>query len=938
MKKLLAIILMMALLLPMGLVTPARAEEAEKKGFYLVNWAGEGNKDQANIYYMPYFWAYSLKPDSTEGKISWGDESDIVKLAQNLKERFDAQPEGTRYINYCMPATAIHDMAETVIYFDNAEKVIKDWLEKFLAEYKKIGGQLDGIVIDVEYIESHAYYLKDYYLGKRNKTKNENIYADIVNDPRYAERVRPLLEAYGFEFYPNPSGAKSEIWTINSAGDAYSSVSYEVWNHVMDYLERQAYRRSVLEPLLKYYPDAGMSDYQSGTYAAWENCLDMHGNRRYFNLTSAGNVANFNAYCGRPESGFFNSGTQTTKKITSSNTAIYEATPFSVTRYEANMFKDILCSTPDGRIDAWLGNYEYNRYEDGSLVDQGYKETYSGTPYYSEIIFHLGLMNAEVFQGFIIESKILKNGYTFDESMQVTSDALVELSRVAGYSDRKAIVEKSNWNNDFILTGMYSGGRNIWRITPDTSKVSVEDFKVSDKAPTFSVNGVTVTFPQGRIIEDGEVYRAGTCGYWVETPANVKPVVTGDANRYTANPSLWMHFEDYSAGTSFNGNTANPKNCWNVEGSAVVQEGINGQALALSDTTTVKCVTLPKNITAGDTYAKQQCWEAYVQIPDGFSGELQMFQCSENDGGMKISGNKLYYDEAGAYQEFAGVELPGGTYILQREVDFRVENAYTCTYRVSDLSGNVLAEKKDVAMKSFELPVLELAMSTVNASDAVLVDDFAMYPIGTSTGLRLYEADTGIELTDITTARTKATGYRFSWLNATGDYKVAYVYDAATRVIIDKVEMAPGMDGVATGVYDPAGKEVTFAVEVHTVAAPAQTDYSAGNFDWKAYEASYTSFDYTNTTGELVPVRSDPDNPNDPAIQPTNPDGTPSPTYADGTPVTNPDGTPVQPGANKKMDAGLIVLIICAGIVVLGGGGFAVYWFVLKPKAKGKKA
>ena len=41
---------------------------------------------------------------------------------------------------------------------------------------------------------------------------------------------------------------------------------------------------------------------------------------------------------------------------------------------------------------------------------------------------------------------------------------------------------------------MYAGGRNIWRITPDTTKVSVEDFKIKDRAPTFKVGGVTITF------------------------------------------------------------------------------------------------------------------------------------------------------------------------------------------------------------------------------------------------------------------------------------------------------------------------------------------------------------------------------------------------------------------------------------------------------------
>lgn len=920
MKKLLAILLVLAMLLPVGLVTPAQAEEAERKGFYVLNWGGFETQ-YPNIYDLPFFWAYPLNENSTEGKISWLDVSDISQLAQMLKEKFDAQPEGTRYINYNLPQAAMPAVPELVVYHDKAEKIIYDWIDAFLAEYKSIGGLLDGIVIDSEYIRSHAYYLQDYYTGKGGKTQNNNIYADIVNDPRYAERIRPMLEELGFEFYPNPSGEKSEIWTIYPGGNAYSATSYAVWNSVMDYLEREMLSRSVLEPLLKYYPDAGMSDYQSGYYTAWEQTVDMHGTLRPYNLISAGNVANYNAYCGRPEADFFNSGMQTTKQLPAYTDAIFEASPFTATLWEANMFKDIQCSNPTGRIDAWLGNYEYNRYANGELIDKGYKETYSGTPYYSEIIFHLGLMNVEVFEGFIIGSKLARDEFFFDESMKVTSDALVELSRVAGYADRKAIVQKGNWNDDYILTGMYSGGRNIWRITPDTNKVSVEDFKISDKAPTFKIGGVTITFPQGRIIEDGEVSRAGTCGYWVETPANVKPVVTGDANRYVNDPALWVNFEDPNA-------LANPVGCWKVEGSALVAEGINGNALAIGNNTTVKCVTLPGNINAGDVYAKQQGWELYVELPEGFTGDLQLLKCGENDGGFKISGDKLYYDENGEYKELSGVSLAAGTYILRREVDFRNQDAFTCNYAVTDLSGNVLGNVEGVLMKSFELPVAEITLATEGASGTVLVDDLSLYPMGTNTNLRLFKAEMGQELTDITAAVTEATGYRMSWLNATGDYKIAYIYDTATQVIIDKVEMAPGMDGVATGVYDPAGKEVTFGVQVHTVPAPAQTDYSAGDFDWKPYEVAYTSFDYSNTTGETVPVRSNPDDPNDPdANRPTNPDGTPSPTYPDGTPV---------PSADKKLDAGLIILIVCAAVALFGGGGFCLYWFVIKPKQNTK--
>ena len=36
------------------------------------------------------------------------------------------------------------------------------------------------------------------------------------------------------------------------------------------------------------------------------------------------------------------------------------------------------------------------------------------------------------------------------------------------------------WNESYVISGMYAGGKNIWRITPDTTKVSKKDFLVQN--------------------------------------------------------------------------------------------------------------------------------------------------------------------------------------------------------------------------------------------------------------------------------------------------------------------------------------------------------------------------------------------------------------------------------------------------------------------------
>ena len=945
MKKIFAILLIIAMLLPMGIGARAETQKAEEKGFYMTNWGGYETQYD-NVYDLPFFWVNSgtLKSGNVLGCVWWGgaDSYKISTIAKALKKKFDAQPEGTRYINFCLAANAIQSMAEHVVYHDKAVEVMKTWLEAFLAEYKKIGGQLDGVIIDVEYIESHPWYLQDYYTGA-NTPQNKNIYADIVNDSRYQTVLRPLLVEYGFEFYANPSGEKSEIWTIYPKGNGYNKTSYDIWTHVMDLMERLAYREGVVEPLKKYYPDATVSDYQSGAHVTWEKSRDVSGGALPFNLISGGDLASSNGYAGRSASAL--------TVFPGKNKVINDQTAYFTFMNDINLFRDIVASTPDGRFHMWLGNYEYNAKDDGDgLYIPSGKATYSGTPYYSEMIFHVGMMNPEVFLGFLIQDKIIRDGFTVDESIKTTSDILVELSRVAGYSDREAILQKSNWNGGYMLSGMYSGGRNIWRITPDTSLVSVEDFKIKDKAPTFRVGNLTITFPQGRIIEDGEVSRAGTCGYWVETPTGVEPVVTADADRYVNDPSLWVHFEDYTVGSTFSASTGLPADCWSVSGSAKIESGSNGNALALSNSATVKCKSLPKYITAGDAYAKEQGWEISITLPSGYKGTTQLLKIGDTDGGFKISGSKLYYDQSGTYKELSGVNLSAGTYILRRQLNF---NNFTCNYAVFGSDGSLLGEVKNVSIKSVSLPVTETSITT-SGSGKVLVDDLNMYPMGTSTVLELYETNLGKKLNS-STARTEETAYRMSWLNATNEYKIAYVYDAATRAVIRKVEMAPGMDGVVTGIYDPNGKSVTFAVEVQTVSAPETPNYDAGYFDWEPYGSSVDPSlggGSASNGGGQNNNNNNSNNGGGNGNDATTPDGNggvtetvPVETVPNGNGSANGNNDPQQtdpagggwPGAQKKMRTGLVILILCLSVAILGGGGFAAYWFVIKPKMLAKK-
>lgn len=955
MKRFLALLLtvvMLAGLLPAGAV--ANAAEVGVRPFYINN-MGTGGKSYEYVYNLPNMYTYPMNKNTEWPRVHLYGTDDVDEMVQSMKEDFNSRPKGTRYFQFSLLHTAFFALVEDVAYFDKAVDMVKTWLTEFLTKYKAIGGELDGIVVDLEYIETHSWYLQDYYEGNRKKEKNTHIYADIVENPLYETLIRPKLVERGFKFYENPEGDKSEIWCVYPRSGVKGHSCTGIWNTVMDEIERECINEAVLEPLLKFYPDAYLSDYQSGTFNGWEKALDNFGGIRSTNVTSAGNTANYNSYSCRPENSFYvSSGKARYLNPPGYNNAVYEASAFKMFMYDVNLFKGMYASTNGGDLSIWVSDHRYN-IEDPEIELEldGVKSTFSLTPYYSESVFHFAMFDPKPFLGFAVQSKIEREGGDMDECMTVMNDVMAEITRVLGAADRKPIQVPVSWNGDFVLSGMYAGGRNVWRITPDTTRVSLQNFKIKDKAPTFSVNGQTITFPQGRIIADGNISEVGTCGYWVETPANVTPVITSTASRYSDYPSFLASFEEYADNTRFDSSTALPEACWNVSGEAVVKNTGNGKALSISGATVIDNVQLPKNISAGDEYAKQQVWEVSFTLPEGLAAnaELTLLDCSlDKDVGVKISGGNVYYSQKGSYQQLGGVSLSAGTYTLKRELDFRTAGSYTSSYAIYDANGTLLGEAKDVPMASVELPISSIRINCLNANAPILIDNYKLYPTGVTTVFELFDGKTGAELADTTAALTKDSGYRMSWMNASSDYKVAYIYDTATKNVIKKVEMAPGMDGFVTGELKiEGGKSMTLAVRVDDATAPTYPNYDTGKFDW----APYADNPLSNMTGDstvggdvggniggnidiTLPGDAGADDPTDATLGtlPLDPN---DPTQPGGN--TEPGGSTNKTGKKKMNSVVLALIVVLCSAIVGGGGAFAVYWFVLKPKTtKGVKA
>ena len=847
MKKLFALLLVLAMLLPMGLLPVANAEDFTAEPFYALSWS---DMDNDAYPYLDGLVTSNFGTSGDKATISYGgakitynkdglDDANVTKFAEALKKTMDSRPAGMRYWHLWAPSKVLKLKPENIIYLDYGVDMMKVLVTAIMKKYKEIGGLLDGIVIDTEYVGLSAYYIySDTDKNANNATKDPLIYKKIVDDPRYLTEVRPLLEERGFVFYENITDYTPEIYSIaKGAGSKYSACA-GIWGTVMrnrltGYLNEWAY-----EPLKTYFPEASMSDYQTTDSAPWlkvSAATDDGESTSSGRTFKAGTASCFSFYSARPDSDFF----EAMNKYTGYNDALFEATAFNTFLYDINFARQMYLANDMEQIAPWITSYTYNSKKEGTLAY---------TPYYTEEIYHLGLMDPEPFLSYTyIKSYSAEN---WEMVCEIMNAIMAELTRVAGYSDRKPIEVPAYWNSEFIISGMYANGRNIWRITPINNRVTREEFLVEGTDPTFRVEGQTVTFPGGKIIEDSTIPTAGTYGYWVETPADVTPIVTRDDNYFAKYPSLSCDFEDTTEGT-FDNNNHKPLTTWEFtwkKGATTTIEKIgDNKVLALNGNVEVRSAKLPGNITAGDSYAEDQAWQITVTIPEGLDAEAEISllyyvgaKQKIKDGGFKIVGGKLYYgtigtdpeDETKTVQEYKELmDIAPGTYIFRREVNFNNSEDFRSTFAVYDTTGKELKSKKNVATPVFTT-ITTIGFSTTGTGDKpVYLDNYSINLTGTATDFELYDAAYGAPVKDLETPRDVATAYRLSWLNATAKDETATVmaafYNGETLVeekVIKEVKMASGYDGVETGIVEVAEGQTVKVYLKTTIKAPGADD------------------------------------------------------------------------------------------------------------------
>ena len=817
-----------------------------RKPYYFSNW------DPVDSSEFPYIWSkayFGATRNGTEVTVSYKGETSISGMAAKLKEVFDQYPENAnmRIINITAVARSfLSEQTENYVFMESGVVALADWVDKFLTEYERIDGKLDAIYSDLEYNGGYAWYLfSDHY-----NNDETDVFYKITQHSSYP-KIRRELEERGFEFYSTPADAsdadkreKCELYTLVGSSSANEKSRY-TWDAVVrdllcDYLDEAIYK-----PLQEHYPNAYFTDYQSRDTYGWMKLMNENAYNTYLggNTQKAGTHSSYNAYNYAPQWVTTKSETDTSyKKPVSYNGAVFEDNAFHMTQWETNNFKAMYAATDSKKIEITLTYYDYAIKMREEWRDNQ-DATSSGTPYHIEGYLHAGLLDPE-FGGYVIESEVENETYpsstgSYSDALGIISNIMKTLDAVVGYSDRKPIETPLNWNDSFILSGMYANGRNVWRITPDTvTGVSKGEFLDNTEGGqiVFKNKGQTITFPQGSIIEEPVDISVGTCGYWVETPADVMPIVTNVENRYEQYPAYVETFDNdnYTVGEAF---SSQHSHTWELGDSSVtIQQNGDDKFLAIQGNATLNNVKLPEYITAGDNYAKQQAWELSFKLDTLPTGDAEVILLSaasdsgsNTDGGFRVYNNgQLDYSTASGYQAF-NITLDANTeYTVKRVFNFRTANSFTCSYYVYAADGSELAKAEDVVISSLSLPVQKIGISTANFdTNTLYVDDYKLYATGVTTDLEVYNADTGIQV-NASVLREDNTAYRLSWMNASDAikyYNVVATYEDGTKEIVKSIKMLPGCDGVNTGIVKvDDGKSVTISLEETDTKVPDAGD------------------------------------------------------------------------------------------------------------------
>ncbi len=473
------------------------------------------------------------------------DELGVVGVVKSVKSAIKALPEGRRGLDInSISASILSTGRENRFFAGENVTYAKEYMNALFSQLKKEEVPIDFVVDDNEghfsvYVfenEAIAHFRDSKDDVYTSIAKNGHLYEEYIkqqlitfqNHELYETELRPILEREGFIFsenydleyinlFPNAQEPrKTKFYESNPPEGAENC--HTIFNNCVNVLFARQYNEAITDVILKYYPDAKITNYGSTIHKGGYDAYTAWGLRYKFSEADSEEWE----------------GTHTSPVIYGKYKAIremvppgypydiFKATSFNVLLIEKQQLdSNLMGSAPHGtRTMPWIGMKSWSDYIANGDPANGVYHNFRGTDYYQEMVFHVGMNNPEAFQ-------VFDHGGIADD-MILLSKLFSQLDEIAGFDDREAIVPQvknaTKIDQRYLLTGMYAGGRNIWRITPDlyTPGVSIENFKVSDSPLTFRIGNQFVEFPDGSYIYEPEE-KLSEYGYWVISPKGTRP-------------------------------------------------------------------------------------------------------------------------------------------------------------------------------------------------------------------------------------------------------------------------------------------------------------------------------------------------------------------------------------------------------------------------------
>ncbi len=476
--SILVCIFMLTAMLPIN----ASAMEEGKKGTFFAYLFGYSNETD-NI-----LKPYDLKSANLYSK---GAKAVAKETAFYLK----MMPEGRRAIDIHGISYDIMDNKENVVWWDNGTEAVREHMIKYFSALKDEGVELDYIIDDMEGDMSNW------------SIKKQEVADSIVNDPRYLTDIRPELESRGFRFGTEEQG---DLYYVVHYTKDKTKTAYNMWNRAMDGDRLATYHnRAFYDVAKEYFPDVKLSNYSSTAYNGEAKIISGASHRTYLGGAGKTHIGTHSspvcygsivhlAYAGyAPE--------------------WYTQERFWRTAYNALLLDTMKCqsavlSTKNGGLMPWIGLRDWSN-------SSGSYGNFFSTDYYQEFLFHAGLLNPDPF--LIYNAGSSQEG----DDLKLIQNIMYQLDELCGFEDRKPLVtEAVDWNRRYVLSGMYAGGKNVWRITPDlyAPGVSLENFLVDKENMIFQIGNEIVDFPDGSYIYTPK-QNLSAYGYWVISPKGTYP-------------------------------------------------------------------------------------------------------------------------------------------------------------------------------------------------------------------------------------------------------------------------------------------------------------------------------------------------------------------------------------------------------------------------------